>query len=182
MNKTLAFSLAGIGVFFVLLLTIAGVWIGASNTEVSLRNAIGAKQQANTATFDNMYKQIDQVAQVTDEQKNALKEIFIEHARARTGEGSDRAVMKWITESVPNIDTSAYKNLQNVIVGARNSFTGDQVALLDLKREHDNVITKFPSSLFVGGRGKIDVQIVTSERTGKAFSTGKDENTKVFQR
>lgn len=180
MNKTLISILAVIGVLGVLILTVVGIGISASNQEVGLRNAIKAKQTANQATFDNMWKQIQQTAEVTNEQKNALKDIFIQHAQARTGEGVDKAIVKWISESVPNVDVSAYKNLQNIIVGARNSFTSDQIALLDMKRAHDDVLTKFPSSLFVGGRPSIEVQIVTSERTGAAFSSGKDENVKLF--
>lgn len=158
-----------------------GAYIGSHNREVTLRTAIEAKQTANQATFDNMWKKIAQVAEVTEAQKNALKEIFVEHAQARTGSGSDGAVMKWITESVPNVDVSVYKNLQNIITSARDSFTSDQLALLDLKREHDKLLLTFPSTLFVGGRPRIEVQIVTSGRTQSTFATGKDEDTKVFR-
>lgn len=182
MNKVLI-AFGAVGGFFLLLALVVGLmWMSANNTEVSLRNSIVAKQRANQATFDNMFKQISQVAEVTDEQTKALKDIFTSHAQARQGDGSDKAIMKWITESIPNVDTKVFQNLQNIIVGARNSFTGDQVALLDLKRAHDDVLTKFPSSLFVGGRSRIDVTIVTSSRTDAAFSAGKDDNTKVFNR
>ena len=182
MNKMLAFVLAGFAVFAGLVLVVALTWMSANNREVSLRNAITAKQQANQATFDNMWKQIKSAAEVTDAQKNALKEIFVEHAQARSGGGSDKAIVKWLQESVPNVDTTVFTNLQNIIVGARNSFTSDQVALLDLKREHDNVLTVFPSSLFVGGRSHIDVQIVTSEKTERTFASGKDDDVKVFSK
>lgn len=171
---------AGVLAVFAFLFGIA--WVSSNNQEVRLRFAIEAKQKANQATFDNMWKKIAQVAEVTDAQKNALKEIFVEHARARTSGGStDGSVMKWITESVPNVDVSVYKNLQNIITSARDSFSSDQLALLDLKREHDTLLSVFPSVIFVGGRPRIDVQIVTSGRTDGAFSSGKDEDTKVFR-
>lgn len=181
MKKSLIATLSVLGFLFIFGVLVTMVGVSASNQEVSLRNAITAKQSANKATYDNMWKQIAQVAEVTTEQKNALKEIITEHAKARSGSGDDKAIVKWIHESIPNVDTSVYKNLQNIIVGARNSFTADQVALLDLKRAHDDCLTKFPSSLFVGGRPPIDVQIVTSDRSGNAFASGKDDDVKLFR-
>jgi len=38
------------------------------------------------------------------------------------------------------------------------------------------------TSWFVGGRGKIDVQIVTSTRAEAAFETGKDDDTDLFKK
>lgn len=182
MSKPVLIFLSVFGFLTAIGFLILTLWAATHNGEVGLRNAIKAKQVANQATFDNMVKQISQVAEVTEEQTRALKDIFLGHAAARTGEGSDRAIMKWVTESVPNVDTGVYKNLQNIIVAARNSFTSDQVALLDLKREHDSMLAKFPGSLFLAGRQPMDVTIVTSSRTGQAFSSGKDDDTKVFNR
>lgn len=176
--------MVGIGVGVVLLVTVlvvAMMWVGAHNKEVGLRNAIVAKQKDNTSEFDNMFKKIAQSAQVTDAQKNALKEIFVAHAQARGGVGSG-GIMKWLQESVPNVDMKTYENLQNIITASRNSWTMRQKELLDLSREHNDTLTKFPSSLFVGGRSKIEIQIVTSSRTEKAFESGKDEDIDVFQK
>ena len=64
-----------IGVVAVLFLTVFilfGYGISLSNQEVRLRTTIEAKQRDNTSEFDNMWKKISQVAQVTDGQKRAL--------------------------------------------------------------------------------------------------------------
>ncbi len=180
MSKGLMIGLAVVGVLIFSILVGGCMYMGAHNSEVSLRNAINAKQKDNTSEFDNMWKKISQVAQVTDAQKDALKEIFVQHAAARTTGGG--GVMKWIQESVPNVDTSTFNNLQNIITSSRDGWTMRQKELVDLKREHDNVLTMFPSNIFVGSRGKIEVQIVTSGRTKDAFTTGEDENIDVFQR
>jgi hypothetical protein len=73
----------------------------------------------------------------------------------------------------------------NTITAARNTWTTNQTALLDFKREHDNLIDTQPSRFFVhtlGGKDKIDVVIVTSSRTDNAFQTGQDNDTDVFQK
>jgi len=149
------------------------------NKEVRLRNLITAKQTDNKSEMDAMWKIIDQNAQVTVLQKNALMDIFNGYAEARTGNDSSASLMKWITESVPNVDQSTYTKLMNTITAQREGFKFRQKEILDFKREHDNLITTFPNVIFatILGRHKIDVVIVTSTRTENAFKTGKDDDT-----
>lgn len=182
MNKTLIIVLGIGGAIGVLILMCGVYFIGISNKEVSLRNLITAKQTDNKSEYDNMWKKIAQVAEVTDAQKQALKEIFVSHAQARTGGGPDKAIVKWVQESVPNVDTSTFNNLMNIISSSRDRWTMRQKELIDFKREHDNMIDMFPSNVLVGGRGKINITIVTSTKTEKTFETGKDDDVNVFQK
>jgi len=163
-----------------LFLVIMFFWaVGVSNGEARMRNAIVAKQKDNTSEFDSMWKKIDQVAQVTDMQKEALKDIIVSHAKARTGaEENKNLLMKWVQESVPNVDQSTFTKLMNVITSSRDGFAFRQKALLDLSREHNNLLTVFPCSMVLSilGRQPIDVTIVTSTRTENVFKTGKDDD------
>lgn len=181
MSKTTLGVLAVGGCLAIFAVVGIAMFVSYNNEEIGLRNTIKAKQVDNTSEYDNMFKKIAQVAEVTDEQKNALKEIFVEHAAARAGT-DDASLMKWITESVPNVDVSTYKNLQNIITGSRDRWTMRQKELLDLKRRHDNLLQQIPGSFFLAGRESIDVQIVTSSRSEKAFETGTDDDIKVFNK
>jgi len=178
--------MGGIGCLVVvgIFLVITVIWgIGVCNNEARLRNQIEAKQKDNTNEYDGMWKKISQVAQVTDAQKNALKEIFVEHAQARST-GGGGSLMKWVQESVPHVDTSTFNNLMNIITASRDSFVHRQKELLDLKREHDNLLSVIPGGILLSalGRQKIDVTIVTSSRTEAAFKTGKDDDVNVFNK
>jgi hypothetical protein len=167
-----------------LIMGIIGVatYISYSNGEVRLRNTIEAKLLDNTNEYDNMWKKIKQVAQVTERERESLLKIFTKHAKARTSGGSkDGALMKWVTESIPNIDNSTYKNLMNVITSSRDAWTMRQKELIDLKREHDNMIMTFPGSLIVGSRGRIEIIVITSSKTKKVFEEGKDDDVDVFK-
>lgn len=180
MNKSLI-ALIGIAGTFVLAIVIGLLmYVTYSNAEVRLRNAMVAKQKDNQNEMDAMWKNIAQTAQVAEKDRSSLMEIFNGHALARTGTGDNKAIFKWIQESVPNVDTKTFQNLQNIIVSQRDGFKFRQKELLDFKREHNNLIDTYPSRIFVGGRGKIDVVIVTSTRTDNAFKTGKDDNTDLF--
>jgi len=160
-----------------------GTCIGISNEEKSLRNLISAKQTDNKSEFDNMWKKISTTAEVSQGQKEALKEIFESHASARKGQSSGGALATWIQESVPNVDLSTYNNLQNIIVASRDGWTMRQKEIIDMKRTHDNLIDLFPSSMVLGflGREKINIQIVTSSRTEESFETGLDDEVSVFK-
>lgn len=168
------------GLLFVVVMVVWG--ISVSNKETRLRATITAKQKDNTSEYDNMWKKISQVAQVTDAQKEALKEIFVSYAQARTGDDSKNLLFKAVHEAIPNVDTSTFNQLINIITASRDGFTMRQKELLDLKREHDIMIDTIPGGLLLSflGREKINVNIVTSSRTERAFETGKDDETNVF--
>ena len=183
MNKGLIITLAVLGVLIGSLMMVAGMFISYSNQEATLRTTIECKQKDNTGEFDNMFKKISQVAQVSEKQMSVLKDIFVSYADARTSK-SENQVMTWVKESIPNVDTSTLNNLQNIIVGSRDSWTFRQKELIDLSREHTTLLRVFPSSFVLSmlGRKQIDITIVTSSRTDKAFATGKDDDTDVFRK
>jgi len=171
------------GVVFVFVM--GAIFVGTMNTEARCRTAIEAKQKDNTSEFDNMWKKISQVAQVTEGQKNALLEIFRTHAKARAGEnGQGGTMMNWIKESVPNVDTSTFNNLQNIITASRDSWTNRQKELVDLERERTQMFRVFPDSIVLSILGRreddVKIQIVTSSRTERSFETGKDDDVSVF--
>ena len=53
--------------------------------------------------------------------------------------------------------------------------------LIDLKREHDTLINRFPNNLYyrVLGVTPIDVKVVTSTKTEQTFETGKDDEVEL---
>lgn len=181
MNKTLIAVLGflGVGVLAAVMLFVMG--ISFHNKEVRLRNTIVNKQTDNKNEMDAMWKNISQVAQVADKDRKSLMEIFNGYADARTPQNAG-SIMNWIKEAIPSVDNKTMVNLQNVIVSQRDGFKFRQKEILDLKREHDNIIDTFPNAIFAGflGRKKIDVVIVTSTRTEDAFKSGKDDDTKLF--
>jgi len=177
-----AIGVAIVGLIFVI--SIGGYFVSTMNTEVGLRNTITAKVQDNESEFDNMFKKISQVAQVSEKQMDSLKDIFNSHATSRAGEGGQGGVMmNWIKESIPNVDTKVFANLQNIITGSRDRWTMRQKELVDLKREHDNLLDKFPSSMVCSilGKEKIEITIVSSSRAKKAMQTGIDDDINVFK-
>ena len=160
--------------------SVVGKGISLYNQELVLRKQITAKQLDNTSQFDNMWKKIKQSTNVTDKYKDGLKEVLAVYTDGRS-EGSENMLMKWGAEAVPNFDSSIYKQLNNIIVASRDDFTMKQKELIDLKREHDTLISTFPNNLYyrVLGVTPIDVKVVTSTKTEQTFETGKDDEVEL---
>ena len=170
--------IGGAAVLAVLVLVVVVQCVGISNEEIGLRNTITGKQHDNKNEFDNMWKQISQTTQVAKADRESLMKIFNGYASARKTGGDDQ-IMTWVHESVPNVDTSTYKQLMNIIVSSRNSWTMRQKEILQLKVQHDNLRMKWPGSWILSGRPEIEVTIVISDRTEKAFETGSDNDTEL---
>lgn len=168
----------------VLMLGIFGImqYVGLSNQEVQLASQFKAQQEKNKAEFDNTWKIIQQVAEVSDEYKESFAKIYPAIMAGRYGNARGGSLMSWVTESNPTFDTSLYSKLINAIEEQRTLFTAEQAKLIDIKREHDVLVQTFPGSFFLTGRQLPDMIIVTSAKTDDAFKTGKDDDVKLFKK
>lgn len=157
------------------------MYVSYNNQEVRLRNALAAQQKSNEAVFDNTWKILKQQAGVAEQHKNAFREIYSDlmHGRYDSGGGQ---MMKWIQEHNPQFDSNLFGRLMTSIEAQRTTFTREQQKLIDMKREHDNLLTTLPSSVFVGSRGAVQIVVVTSGRTDRAFQEGQEDDIDLFQK
>lgn len=182
-KKIVLLSIAAVVFLFSL---ITGIWainknIDTDNTEVSLRTAITAKKSDQEATFDKMWKVLQQKAQVTDQYKQAFADIYPKLIEGRYSQG-DGALMKWITESNPTFDTKLYENLMNSIEVERNGFLTTQRQLIDLKREHDKLFGTWPYKWFINdGIQPIQITVISSTHAKEVIKSGKDDDVDLFK-
>lgn len=174
-----------IGIIAAIVIVFPVLWavfknIDTDNREKEIRNSITAKVKDQEISFDNMSKIIIQKAGVTKEYSKTFKEILPSMTTGRYA-NDQQVMMKWITENNPKFDVSLYQDLMDAIEVERNSFLTVQRQLVDLKREHDNLLTMFPSSWFINdGVKPIDIKLVSSTKAKKALSTGIDDDVKLF--
>lgn len=183
-KKIILWSVIG---FLLLSCCMTGCWavnknIDTDNQEVSLSTAITAKKTDQEATFDKMWKVLQQKAQVTDQYKEAFASIYPKLIEGRYSQG-DGSLMKWITESNPTFDVSLYKDLMNSIEVERNGFLTTQRQLMDLKREHDKLRKSWPSKWFINDDVKeIEILIVSSTHAKEVIKSGKDDDIDLFKK
>jgi hypothetical protein len=171
------------GLIVIIVAVLSLSWISYSNKDIDLRNQAKAQQQANQVIYDKVWKILQQKAGILDKYAGDFKEIFKGIMNERyQGDAKGAPLFKWITESNPNFSVEMYKDLSDAVEAQRSEFAMVQKRLIDIKREHDNLRQKFPGNLFIGGRGELKIDIVTSTKTEKTFQTGKEDDVDLFQK
>lgn len=186
MNKIYLGMIAACVVMLFSIIVIS-VWsISVLNHEAKLRVLIEAKQKDNESEFDNMWKKIKQVAQIPEEKKNALKEIFVSYSESRSkiNAGGKNLMMSWVKESVPSVDLKIYDQLANIITASRDSWTMRQKELIGLKSEHDYMFENIPQCWVVASREdkRPHIVIITSDKSKEAIKTGSDNDVDLFKK
>lgn len=160
--------------------TFAGMYFSYNNKEIALRAKAEAQVGKIEGVHDKMWKVIQQKAQVTTEYKDAFAEIYPEIISGRySGEG-DGSLMKWVTESNPNFDTSLYADLMQSIEILRSEFQRNQETMLDIVREHKVLIYTFPSKWFISNTMEIEYTVISSTKSKVVMETGIDDDVKLF--
>ena len=178
MKKIILISLViilgcGIGTFL-------GAYFGYNNKEINLRAQTEAQRGKIEGVHDKMWKIIQQKAQVADKYKDAFAEIYPNIISGRYQGNGDGSLMKWVTESNPNFDTSLYADLMQSIELYRSEFQKNQEKMLDLIREHEVLISTYPSKWFISNTNKIEYTIISSTKSKAVMDTGIDDDVKLF--
>lgn len=151
-----------------------------SNREIDLRNRIEAQQQQCEIVFDQVWKVISQQGQIAEEYKDSFREVFVEIMDARYQQGQGR-LMAWIQEKNPDFDPRFFDKLMNTVEEQRALFTREQKALIAMAQEHKAMLERFPGSFLLANRKPVEIRLVTSARTDKAFETGQDNDVQLFE-
>ena len=160
--------------------TFAGMYFSYNNKEIALRAKAEAQVGKIEGVHDKMWKVIQQKAQVTTEYKDAFAEIYPDIISGRySGEG-DGSLMKWVTESNPNFDTSLYTDLMQSIEILRSEFQRNQETMLDLVREHKTLCTTYPGRWFISNTQEIEYTVISSTKSKVVMETGIDDDVKLF--
>lgn len=175
--KTLISIVGGL-LFCVIMIAI--IYASSHNNEVSLRNQFNAQQKSNESSFDKTWKIIKQQAGVASQERESFRETYVEIMDATEGVAGRGALASFFQQAKIDITPELFSKLMTTIEAQRESFHRDQQKLLEIKKDHDNVLAKFPSSLFVGSREPLEAKIVTSAKTSEAFGTGEDNDVELF--
>lgn len=178
--KTIAIILIGLTLGIGLLYF--SMKVSYENKNVELKNQVLAQQKSNEANFDKMYKVISQIAQVSEQYRETFKEVYPKLIEGRYGNEKGGALMKWVTESNPTFDPRLYERLATAIESNREDFFVEQKKLIDINREHRNLLAKWPGSFFLNPSDTIHITIVTSQKTGEAFKTGEENDINLFSK
>lgn len=159
---------------FVIVMGYIVVHISYKNQEIELSESIHSKIKDNKTHYTKMWEILTQKAGVSKEYSKQFKEIYPELIKGRYSNGNGQ-LMQWIQEHNPTFDSSLYKDVMNSIEAQRESFQVTQEQLIDLSRQHNVLLKRFPSNWFLSHVDPIEIPIITNEASDKAFESGKEE-------
>lgn len=155
--------------------------IGIKNDEFKLAGAVMAQQKYCMTVLDRNRKTAQQKAGIAEAGSEKFKEIYmgIMDGRYKVGSGQ---VFQMIKESNPVFSMELYTDLSRAVEAMRNEYMAEQKKLIDMNREHHNLLGVFPGSLVLSffGAKEIDITIVTSTDVENIYKTGKEDNVDLF--
>jgi len=105
----------------------------------------------------------------------------------RYGKGGAKGAMLWLKEQNPKMDTTLYKQLNQVIEAGYTEFADIQTRKLEIVRAYNTYLKSFPNNIFAAVLSfpKKDLEklsaIVTDANTQQTFQTGKEDMSNPFE-
>ena len=150
-----------------------------NNQEIALRKESDAQRGKIEGVYDKMWKVIQQKAEVSNEYKESFHEIYADIIGGRYNGESD-PLLKVIHEANPQFDASLYKDLMLSIEVLRTEFQHSQERMIDIIREHEVLISRYPSRWFISNKTPIEYTIISSTKSKMTMETGIDDEVKLF--
>lgn len=167
------------GIIGLIIVVIAGVGCEACavhNDCVRQENGLEAQYSQNQNNYANYFNKLKEIAQVPAMYTADLDKLYKTAISGRYGADGSKAVMQFIQEKNPTLDSSLYRKIQSVIEAGRNSFEADQKTLLDKRRVYQNTVGTFPGGALASMEGfpKVDLKkydpVINADTTA-AFQT-----------
>ncbi len=155
--------------------------ISIKNQDVELTNQFDAEIENNKIVYTKVLNIISGKANVAITDRNSFGEIYGNLMDSRA-EATGSAAMAWVKEQNPQMTNELFLEVSQAIEVQRSEFARVQRRMVDIKREHDNLRERFPTSIVMGwiGAVELELQLVTSTAVENAFESGVDDDTNPF--
>ena len=169
---------------FLVLGSIVGYGFSVNNQANSFEKSLAAERDNNRNILSNYGKKVAEAAQVPDMQRDDFIKVVSAQMQGRYGADGSKASFQWIKEHNIALDSSVYTKMQQIIESGRNEFRNGQTKMISVKQGYETVLGSAPRGMFMGMMGypKInlkDFDIVSDDRTEKAFVTHREEAIKI---
>ena len=175
---------AVVGIIVVLVLVGVGSYVSNYNYGNMAENTIKAEYTNMENILAQYSLKVMEAGQVPTMYKDDMKEVMTSVMTARMGSDGSKATFQWFKEHNINLDSSMYKQIQQIIESGRNKFENAQTKFIDTKRTYETNLGYLWKGMWlrIAGYPKIDLdkyKIISSGHAKKTFETGIDTGIKI---
>lgn len=150
------------------------------NKEIQLRNKIESVIDGNKSNFSKMQNIIFGNAEVAEKYSKDFTNIYPDLIKGRYSKHQGK-IMQWVQESNPNYDTTLLQNVQKQITAQRESFHYAQLQLINLGKQHDDLLQEIPyGQWFLRDKQPIDIPVIKNEGVDTIFQNEIEQPKKLF--
>lgn len=171
---------------FFMVVLVGGVIFGVTtyfnfaNKGIAIENTLDAKYEDNKNVMAGFSTKVKEIAQVANMSATAQGKLIELANKSRYGADGSKATMQFFQEQNPNIDSTLFRNLQQVIESERTRFSNAQTEMLDIKRTYKTMLDQPYSGFWLrlAGLPKTNLDkytIVINDYTNAAFETKRAE-------
>lgn len=154
-------------------------YISYNNDEVRLVNEFEAQEKKIEMVHDVCWKTIQSKAGVAKEYRASFDSIY-SHIMDKRYSHNDGVLFNWIKESNPEFSMELYKDLSMTIEVQRKQFLSSQEKIVDIVREHNNMLDVIPGSWFLSGKKKLEYEVISSSYSKEVMQTRMDDKVDPF--
>jgi hypothetical protein len=161
--------------------TIMGTYTSAHDSAVNAETTITKLDKDSENVLSTVTLTIQETAGVASMYAGDLKDTLRTTFQSRNGPDGNKAVVQWIKEQNPTLNSKLYLKIQDVIEGGRKEFQIAQSRKLEACGTYENMLGWFwrGKLLSFAGFPRLDLkkscQVVSDSKTAAAFDTGKQE-------
>lgn len=161
-------------IFATIVIIFVFMYFGYNNQHVDYHTRYEAEEDVVETRLDNMWKIISDKFSMSQQYADDFKEVAKVNA-TNFGQGGD--MWKWVQANYPQLDANIYKDVMASIESERKGLENAQKKIIDICREHNNLIAKVPSSWFISDKEKLEWNVISSKDTKNIMITREDERT-----
>lgn len=155
-------------------ITFVGMFFSYNNKHVEYHNQYEAQTGVVETRLDNMWKIISDKFSMSQEYAKDFKDVAKTNA---TNFGQGGEMWKWVQATYPQIDPSIYKEVMSTIESERKGLEIAQKRIIDIAREHNNLVMTFPSKWFISDKQTLEWVVISSKESKEIMVTRQDERT-----
>lgn len=177
-------GLGAVGFIVIVVFMAIASYISAANYGNRLENQLLTKVENNQNIYANGTQKIIEIAQVPAMYVDDVTKVTQAAIGGRYGADGSKAVFQMLREQNPQLDSSMYKKIQQVIESFRDEFKNNQTQMLDIRNTYKTALGTVWQGMWLkfAGYPKTDLSkfdIVTTDKAADTFRTKRDSGVQL---